>query len=789
MQRSTTKLEAPKLAVMSSVDLGVETGVRAGNSKYFLSFMAVGFMLPLYLLLLSGFPFFDAVKVVTVVLIQIGAGASIWLNIMHPRSVEVVESVGMGLALGSIFGVIGHQLFLSTPIHSFGWLLPVVVASIVHLFSRKNQISRKSFADSEPASLFFVVLAVVVILTQWWWLLPLVLPTGLALYLLSDTGQRKLAGRVRMVWVLFALLFIATTFIMLYLRQLNLDWWIRSWDLQFFDARSYSVATFGSTDNISLIGYPINYHWFGLAWLGSLTIICDLAPWLSVAQIAPVYAALGIGSSILAISNLNSARRFTKYFVLGSFAFASGSFSPANPPNIVSLIWVFAAIVIVSEFVKNQKVKTLVAFLLIAIAAFSSKVSAGYVLLVAFVLTDFWMQRQNIKNISAAFVRGLVLLLSATFAFYYVIGGPNRIGLNFLKLGYKWTGEIFGVENGRGPEIYLLGSFGLLLSLMPLFFGLILSLKFKETFRPINLFCALGLLSIALPSFIMRENLSYFILAAKALISIGCALALTEFDQIQEIKFFLTKKRALFLLSAIIIGVLSNRAFNFDWTQLANTRGGLTPIKVTVLLITYILSWFVVKEFREFDAYRNLSSSRQSNLISFALFILLSVIGSSIFNHVESLSGRAQAANSEQFIAGSKQLKDASNWLKTNAAKTEVLATNRFCLEESSNDCIDPRYFGVSTTSRMRLLIEGPFYVVGYGGDDESLYPKWAKERLDLSRGFADKPTAAITTRLRDLGVDWFYLFLQNTENRDWEPYGTVKYENSEIAIIKLNDK
>ena len=776
---------------MSSVNVGVgvNAGMRAGISKYFLSFTAVGFVLPLYLLLLSGFPFFDAVKVVSVVLIQIAAGASIWLNIMNPRSVAAVESVGMGLALGSIFGVVGHQLFLFTPIRSYGWLLPVVVALVVHFFSRKNQITRESFADSELSSLLFVVLAVVVILTQWWWLLPLALPTGLALYLLSATGQRKLAGRVRTVWVVTAILFIAATLIMLYLRQLNLDWWIRSWDLQFHESRSYSVAKFGPNENISLIGYPINYHWFGLAWLGSLTAICDLAPWLSVAQVAPVYAALGIGGLILAISNLNSSRKITKYFVLGSFAFASGTFSPANPPNIVSLIWVIAAIVVVSEFFKQQRVRIFFVFLVIAIAAFSSKVSAGYVLLTAFVLTDLWTQRQSLKNITIVLIRGFLLLLSTVFAFYVVIGGPNRIGLNFLKFGYKWSGEIFGVENGRGPEIYILGSFGLLLSLMPLFFGLFLSLKTNGTKNPLSLFFALGLLSLLLPSFIMRENLSYFILAAKALVSIGCALALAEFGQIQEIKSLLTKTKTIFLMSALIIGVISNRAFNFDWTQVANTRGGLTPIKVAVLLITYILSWVVVKSIRKFEAHRNLGQSRQTSLVLFAFFILLSLIGSSIFNHVESLSGRAQDSNSKLLFTGSEQLEDASSWLNKNTQKTEVLATNRFCLEETLNDCVDPRYFGVSTTSRMRLLIEGPFYVVGYGGDDETLYPVWVKERLDLSRGFADKPNAEITAKLREYGVDWFYLFKENTTNRNWEPYGTVMYENTEVAIIKLNDE
>jgi len=266
-------------------------------------------------------------------------------------------------------------------------------------------------------------------------------------------------------------------------------------------------------------------------------------------------------------------------------------------------------------------------------------------------------------------------------------------------------------------------------------------------------------------------------------------LALAEFGQIQKIKSLLTKTKTIFLMSALFIGVISNRAFNFDWTQVANTRGGLTPIKVTVLLITYILSWVVVKSIRKFEAHRNLGQSRQTSLVLVAFFILLSVIGSSIFNHVESLSGRAQASNFELLFTGSKQLEDASNWLNKNTQKTEVLATNRFCLEETLNDCVDPRYFGVSTTSRMRLLIEGPFYVVGYGGDDETLYPAWAKERLDLSRGFADKPNAEITAKLREYGVDWFYLFKENTTNRNWEPYGTVMYENTEVAIIKLNEE
>ena len=99
------------------------------NSAVF-GFSIVGFALPLYLLLLSGFPTVEALKVCAMIFVQIVSGALIWVQVMYPRQVDIVEGVGMGLALGSILSVTGHQLFLPTSLNDFGWLLPVVVAAI-----------------------------------------------------------------------------------------------------------------------------------------------------------------------------------------------------------------------------------------------------------------------------------------------------------------------------------------------------------------------------------------------------------------------------------------------------------------------------------------------------------------------------------------------------------------------------------------------------------------------------------------------------------------------------------
>jgi hypothetical protein len=774
---------------MSSVNVGVDAdvgaGMRAGFSKYFLSFTTVGFVLPLYFLLLSGFPFFDAVKVVSVVLIQIAAGASIWLNIMNPRSVAAVESVGMGLALGSIFGVVGHQLFLFTPIRSYGWLLPVVVALVVHFFSRKNQITRESFADSELSSLLFVVLAVVVILTQWWWLLPLALPTGLALYLLSATGQRKLSGRVRTVWVVTAVLFIAATFIMLYLRQLNLNWWIRSWDITYFESKSYSIAKFGPSKNIHLLGYSLDYHWFGIAWLGSLTIICNLAPYLSIAQVVPVYTTIVISCLIWSIGNKTTRRGFTKFLILFVFAFVTTAYSPANPTNIISQIWIFAGFIIAKEYFSKHQNKMFAIFGVVAIAAFSGKVSAGFTMLGAFVLTDFWLAISRKTKLLTVILRAATLAIAAILVFYIIIGGPNRIGNNQLRIDFRQLSGFFGVEKERHFLIQIIGSVGTLATLLPLFIPALSTLLAKFEKKEFNLFISFGIIVGLLPPLLIDdEAIGYFLIASSVFASVGLFVLVRPPDSLVGL---IQSKRKEFLKIFIFSLMVY---FSYDWIknqssgQFNSLKGGETPIFLSLQLL-YFFIIYILSNFRNrFGLQKHFLKKLQMT----AILLLLNV---SVFNaiaHTRRIPSIYKEANFKESSTGSTLARSGTDWIRANSEGDAVIATNRFCILRSVEDCIDLKYSLLSATSRRQMFIEAPYYI-GFKDPISREYPAWAKERLDLSRGFADKPNAEITAKLREYGVDWFYLFKENTTNRNWEPYGTVMYENTEVAIIKLNDE
>jgi hypothetical protein len=245
----------------------------------------------------------------------------------------------------------------------------------------------------------------------------------------------------------------------------------------------------------------------------------------------------------------------------------------------------------------------------------------------------------------------------------------------------------------------------------------------------------------------------------------------------------------------LLAAQFNQNIYELNWREISTLRGGPIPILVLVLITYYLFSFVYSAGF----ANRHLTvidnSRVRAKLVTVSVFLLVGSLAPPIISHVRSIPSQIEETNEAPIFVGSAELNAASTWLNTNSSDDETIATNRFCVDNATPRCLFPKYFGVSATTRRIMLIEGPHYLFGRTRDqlalpieDESFYPEVGQERLDLSRGFADKPTAEIAARLRELGVTWFYLFLDNTENRNWAPYATVEYQNSEVAILKLTD-
>ncbi len=754
-----------------------------------LGFSSISFALPLYLLLLSGFPTVDALKVCTMIFAQIVSGSIIWAHVMHPRQVDIVEGVGMGLALGSILAVIGHQLLLPTALNAFGWLLPVVVAAIVDATSPSTKGSYKNFVLDDVSGPFFVAFAVVFLLTQWWWLLPLSLPTGLAIYLLSNSGKNKLGNFVRPAWLVIAATLVVATFLMVYFRQLNLDWWIRSWDVTYFESKSYSIAKFGPSQNISLLGYPMNYHWLGIAWIGTVSSVLGLQSWLSIAQVAPIYSMVSISCLIWAIGRRVGKNLYYPFALIFIFVFGTPTLSPANPPNIISMIWAFSALLVAYDFFASRDSKLLLPFVVLSIAALAGKVSAGFVILGAFTITDLFQTLSQKKSLIQCAMRNILLAAISLATFYLIIGGPNRLGNNTFKLSYKGPGSFFGVDNERNPLIFMLGTFGVSVGLFQILIISLVALKWRIGDKNILIFCLGAFVAGYLPFLIVADDgMAYFISNSLNFAGLGAAVGLISIVQFLDKEKLVSKFRILFAaLFALVLAKIWMNIYEFNWREIIDLRGGPTPILVAILICSiasYWLATYVVLLPLSIGSKQLLVKTR---VMIFSIVLLSANVLPKFFDHLIDIPTRGQSQFQVPYI-GSKNIQDASSWIQSNVAQTSVFGTNKFCIEDRVSVCIDPRLFIVSATTKHQMFIEGPSRSVRLVESDESLYPKFAKERLDLSRGFADKPTLEIAARLRQLGVDWFYLFLDNTENRNWQPYATVEYQNSEVAILKLAD-
>ena len=753
------------------------------------SFAIIAFAVPLYLLLLSGFPTIAAFKVCAMIFIQISAGGFIWLKVPHHRQVDSVETVGMGFAIGSIISVVGHQLTLGRSFQNFGWALPLLVALTVALLSKKD-LSQSSRLDKiDLISVFFVPFAVAATFTQWWWLLPLLIPFGFAIYLATPSGKNKFDFSVLKIIYTVIIVLIPITLFVIYLRQLNLGWWIRSWDVTYFESKSFSIAKFGPSKNISLIGYPMNYHWFGIAWIGTISVITKLPSWLSVAQVAPIYSAISITCLIWAIGRRLGNNRFHPFVIALIFTFATPSLSPANPPNIISMIWAVAALLVAFDFASNQSIKIFSIFVILSIAALSGKVSAGFVVLGAFIVTDLLRTLHRKQNLSIVLLRNAVLAVLAATAFFLIIGGPNRLGNNTFNLSYKGSGYFFGVELERNPIIFAFGTFGISIGFFQILLISIVALIYRYGNKELLTFCVWAFIAGYLPFLIATDDgMAYFAANALNFAGLGAAIAVLPLIHFLLYEKFSKFRILLAAFCALTLGKLSKHIFELNWNEIILIRGGSTSIRVLILLSSLALYWLATNLILRPYRANNRKEHFKVRLILFSVVVLFANTLPGVYGHLQ----RSLAHASDNYFAvpyiGSENIVLASSWVKLNVNSDALIATNKFCIEERAEFCVDARLFIVSATTQRQMFIEGPTRSVRNGGYNESLYPKWAKERLDLSRGFADKPTIAIAARLRELGVEWFYLFLQNTENRNWKPFATVEYKNDEVAILKLAD-
>jgi len=725
------------------------------------------------LLLAAGVSMRDTTAVAVVVAAQALGGLAAWRLLSNAPQRDVAEDAGMSLALGTGMSMLGHVTLRSTPIASVGWLVPSIAVSAVWIPRRRARDASDALGQDavtcsrSAATASTIIVGAVLLLGQWAWALPLLVPGGLSI-VHRDRHDRR--TRVLTV-VMWCLAFAAAS----WLRSRNLDWWIRSWDVPYYESKSWSVAYFGPGDNMSLAGRPMNYHWFGLAWLGSLAMVAGLPRWVAVTQAGPVVVAVACAALLLGISRRFDTARHTGLITLGVFGLGAGAFSLANPPNYTSIMWLLAGWLAADRWLAARPRRGFLPVALSCALASGAKVSNGFAIIAAVVAADvgfaFRRDRDRGTVMTGAIARAAVLGAIGGAIYFAVLGGTDRLNTHNLGIGWRTLGYLFQVDEGRHPLVFVLGSLGALLGLVPTA-GAVAMGATSGVARRSMVLPVVGAVAAYMPLFILQgEGVWYFGTTANVLLVAAAGLTIGGSSMLNGAA---ATTLSLVLLGGWLAGEMRARLMGVNWRDVAPMTGGPTAIRVAVLVGAIAMCVGIAALI-----------VRRDRAVSFRLVVaavlLASITAPVAVQRLWSVESAWARSALLPAPAADLELREVSMWLAAHADRRDVLAINRFCLEDPGT-CIDAKWFPTSATTRMRVLVEGPFYTIG---DDP---PAWALERRWRSTEFVDRPTEEGARWLFGQGVRWIIVSRAYTARDVWEPWAPVVFETESYALLHLRE-
>ena len=725
-----------------------------------------------------GVPLGDSFRLSLVVGIQIASGSLIWRRICWRLDPSALENFGMGLAVGTAVSTIFDQLFLNTFLQPIAWLLPLI---FVVLFSLVKPLQvREAPSGSLDVRVMFVLSTAVILGFG-------TLRHGYGL-LIGGFVIGFLISREKTI--LFQVFTYVTSLIVGFLVLVALrpaveygSWRMRPLytgtdDLVFSESLSQSLSHFGIFEHSAAVGVHLRYHWFSLAWSGLTSRVASAEPFDVTLHVVPFVAFLGIAMLVWTI-----AFRLTKSKIASNISilvlFCANSlpenirfFYVLNTSNILSYIWVLAAILIFLYAIETQYKRWILIFPTMLAISLLAKLPYGAVLLAATSGALIYA----IFRVSQLRVFASVMLLASiliSYTTYLIFLTPS----SWEQRSYALNLNPFHFS--RASVYSVSATIFLVVSLMVVRFPFSPSLLRESgstTKRVFLVFLSLGSLA-GLARFVIDGGSAekYFLNSSLIL---GSILASFSFFVLTKSTVPKQHNHMVMIYTSLVFFILLPFNIIKDSKFFENLPLNPNSESIVAAIIPLLLALMV---------HLNQSIISKEKKSSFWVFLFVGFIG------VSSGSFFLQALVNEPYnftasVASTTDI-ESLNWVRSNTEKMEILATNRYLCNQDSPCSFDDSSFLISAISRRRVLIEGPRFVAGYRP-----YPDWAKDRVQKSIDFANSPSEKSWSQLKLFGVGWFYLDTNfvtpgfDTSNNPWSPWATVAYHNSNVYILKLKE-
>ena len=734
---------------------------------------------------------------VLVIALQVLTGVVWWAWLRRGTTMSWTEALGMGTALGTLLSLASAQLLRTTPLASWAWLIPTVLALGVLGLSLAHRVRLASITEPLRAA--------------WWaW------------------GPAAVLG----------LLILVPSILRAPIDDGYLTGDAYHGDLVFQESVSRTVTLFGSGDNILLAGEPLKYHWFAYGWAGMVTEAIGSGPFVVLTRVMPVLLVLGCAWLAAAWASSLSTNRWAPglaslLVVLGAYLGArQGVMLPfESPSNGYATIILLAFALVMTRYLRSQIGEgALLVFLALAIGIVGAKASQATVLAVGLAvvligtLVRGRVDRGRVDRgrvVRMVVVTAVGMLASSLAVLAGIAGSQTQIQLGGTA---QHASTFQGLDGRSGGLGLMIGIIAIVLAAAPRWAGLVFLVRDRSTRWQPETLLGLGLVLAAIGTLaVLRSgtNAAWFALAATAplavLSSVGVAGA---WDRIREsgggAAGEWTGRRLRVLLAGIVLGALAVCLVVFVNTGFAEVSGA--PIRWRGPVLAWLVAagaagllllairrrswalWGVVLVLVMSVAAIGarfigplLWEATGSRLSPWFAAVILrldpqaelpSAAGSVTLRGGPGVSAAVRVPPSRDLQPGvaysmgivewTPALNEASRALVAAAAPADIVATDITNLQP---------FLPVMTG--LRTLLNGQPYVDGY---TTASGVAAIAERRALLDAFLAAPSAGTRDALRAAGVRW--LWLQRDAQAQAERMaglGTVLTTNAEVTVVDIS--
>lgn len=712
----------------------------------------------------------DAALLALGLVIQAATGAYWWQQTRrNDGPMALLEAIGMGLVLGPIMAL----------------LAGVVAGIVVHW--------------------------------QWWWLLPSVF--ALADARLRPGRRRILVASARIASLAPALtgILVGFAFLAVNLRRYPLVW-DGTWDgyhadMPFFEALGASVARFGPTDSIFMVGEPIRYHWFTYAWQGQLAWAFDTEPFAALTRLLPLVALVAlVALTMWWTSTLTRSK--AALWVAVALVTTGGYVGAVNgtllnvdsPSQALTTPWLVALFVVVADVLtradRQRRVGATALVALLAVALTGGKISAaavalgalGFTALLGTVVRAEWSRRVWL-------LLAVVVVAVGTTYFVVLAGAASPGDLRLLSFEAR-ASTIQGLNSSNSARGVVLGTSALAAAIVARWAGLPLLWRDERWRRRPELWlgagaAVAGLAALAL--FSQGLNETWFALSVSAPLSVLSAVGLALAWDRAGLR---RPQAALAIVGAVV--VLPFVAY--AWAEIAWEAGlqrfwapwigwgGAVVVGLLALLWRPRTAGVVVSVV----AAGLIAQASMGRLMPSVADMLggprlspgestPAVTAASDEPATDSTAGPVTApssARAEEVLVlaavpepqprsgWSREEAEAAAWLRANSDERDIVVTN------------DVLSYAVPALTRLRTYMSGAIYQSIYGatGSVDAI-----PDRIATSMAFTSVPDDETFQQLCAADARWVWVLRPPATGSDVGMFGHVVFENEDVALVDLD--